>query len=114
MNTNSQLIISYGGHICGGFLMTVAKHVCLCFGYLFKIFSGYNYAMFPFDACTYDACQIFALMVALRSGIKFRWLIYFMVHPKEFISGRLVNTCSVGCNNCRCWIDTHLTFPELS
>ena len=40
--------------------------------------------------------------------------IYFMVHPKKFISVRLVNTCYVGCNNCRCWTDTHLTFPKLS
>ena len=34
--------------------------------------------MFPFDAC-----QIFALMVVLKSGIKFRWLMYFMVCPKD-------------------------------
>ena len=41
------------------------------FGYPFEIFSlEYNYAMFPFDTCTYDACQIFALMVVIKSDIK--------------------------------------------
>ena len=41
--------------------------------------------LFVFDAivyyqvssCTYDACEILALMVVLRSGIKLGWLIYF-------------------------------------
>ena len=44
----------------GGFLMTVISHVHLCFRCPFKIFLVYNYAMFPFDTCTYDAYQIFA------------------------------------------------------
>ena len=99
MSTSFQLIIFYGGHICGIFLMTVIRHVCLCIGYLFEILLGYNYAAFLFDTCSCDAYQISALMVVPKSGIKFGWLIYFMVCPKKFVSGRLVNTCSVGCNN---------------
>ena len=65
VSTNFQLIIFYGGHTCGGFLITVISHVHLCFGCLFKIFLVYNYAVFPFDVCTCDACQIFALIVVL-------------------------------------------------
>ena len=35
---------------------------------------AYNHVTFPFDVCTYDACQIFALMVVIKSGIKSGWL----------------------------------------
>ena len=63
-----------------------------------------------FVSCMWD----FALMVVHKSGIKLEWLIYFLVCPNEVTSGRLVNICSAGCNNCRSCIDTHLTFPELS
>ena len=38
---------------CGGFLISVIRHVCLCFEYQFEIFLMYNYATFPFDVCTY-------------------------------------------------------------
>ena len=58
--------------------------------------------------------SFFTLMVVLGSGIKLGWLIYFVACPNEVISGRLVNTCSVLCNSCRCCIETCLTFPELS
>ena len=70
--------------------------------------------LFPFDACTNDACQIFVLILVSKSGIRFGLLMYFVVHSKEFISGRLVNTCSTGCNSCKCQIDTLLTFPKWS
>ena len=89
MSTNFQFVLFYGRHMWGGFSMTVIRHVCLCFRYPFKIFLGYNYGTFPFDTCTYDACQTFALMVVLTSGINIRWSMYFMVCAKEFISGRL-------------------------
>ena len=98
----------------GGFLMTVISHMSLCFGCLFEIFLVYKYVMFPFDTCTYDVYQICALMVLLKCGIKFEWSMYFIVFLKEFISWRLVNMCSVRCNICKCWINTHSTFPKLS
>ena len=59
------------------------------------------------------ACVFFALILVLRSGISLGWLIYFVVQLNEVMSGRLVNMCSVGYNNCKC-IDTCLTFPALS
>ena len=114
MSNNFQLFILYCGHMCGGFLMTVIGHVCLYFGCpcskYFRVWLWY----FSLDACIYYACEVFALMVVFRSGIKLGWLIHLMVCPNDFISGRLVNTCSAGCNNCRCCIDTHFTLPTLS
>ena len=56
---------------------------------------------------------VFALLVVLRSGYV-RWLAYLVACPNEVLSGRFVNTCSVGYNNCKCCIDTHLTFPALT
>ena len=41
-------------------------------------------------------------------------VIYFVVQLNNVMSGRLDNTCSAGCNICKCCIDTHLTFPALS
>ena len=99
VSNNFQLIIFYGWYMWGGFLMTVIRHVCVCFGHPFEIFLGYKYTTFPFGAFTYDACEVFALIVVLRSNIKLGWLIYFVIHPKEFISRRLFNTCSVGCDD---------------
>ena len=72
------------------------------------------YKCFPFDAYIYVACQIISLMMVLKSGIKLRWLMHLVVQPKEFISGKLVNTCSVRGNSCKCWIDTLLILPKLS
>ena len=41
--------------------------------------------MIPFDVFTYDACQIFALMVVLKSGIRFVWLMNFLVSKGIYI-----------------------------
>ena len=105
MSTNFYLVIVYGRHMCGGFLMTAISHVHLFFRCPSKIFLVYNcdilYHVFLFDICTYDVCQIFALMVVLKSCIKFGWLMYLVAHQKEFISGKLVNTCFVRCNHCK-------------
>ena len=56
----------------------------------------------------------FALIVVLRSGIRLGRLLYLVVQPNEVMSGRLVNICSAGYNNCKYYNDTHLTFPALS
>ena len=69
---------------------------------------------FSFDVCTYGACQIFALMVVIKSGINFVWLMYLVACQKEFISKRLINICSVECNSYKCGIDTLLILPKLS
>ena len=52
--------------------------------------------------------------VVLKSGIKSGWSMYLVAHLKEFISGRLANMSSVGCNSCKCEIDTLLILPKLS
>ena len=62
----------------------------------------------------YHTCAFFALSVVLRSGIKLGWLIYLVVHPNHVMSSRLVNTHSAWYNNCKCCIDSCLTFPALS
>ena len=71
-----------------------------------------------FDACCkcllHHAYAFFALIVVFRSGIRLEWLIYLVMWSNEVMSGRLVNTCSVGYNYCKCCIDTHLTFSALS
>ena len=41
-------------------------------------------------------CEFLALMVALRSGIRLGWLIFFMAYPYEVMLGILVNTCPLG------------------
>ena len=41
-------------------------------------------------------------------------LMYFVVHTNEAIFGNWVCAWSVGYNNCKCHIDAHLNFPELS
>ena len=46
--------------MCFSSLMTVISHVHLYFRCPSEIFLVYIHAMLPFDACTYDACQIFA------------------------------------------------------
>ena len=60
------------------------------------------------------AYVFFTLMAVFRSGIKLGWLIYLVVHPNEVLSGRLVNTCSTGYNNCKCCIVQETHFPALS
>ena len=62
----------------------------------------------------YVICVFFPLIVVLRLGIRSGWLIYLVVWPDEVMSGKLVNTCSAGYNNCKHCIDTHLTFQALS
>ena len=47
-------------------------------------------------------------------GTNLGWLMYLVVHPNVVRSGRWISTWSVGCSNCKCWMDTHLTFPVLS
>ena len=98
--------------MCSGFLMTVVSHVNLFFGCPFEIFLVYNYGILYCVSfwCMYLWCMLdFALMVVLKSYIKHGWLIYLLVCQKEFISGRLVNICSVGCNHCK-----YLILPEFS
>ena len=58
--------------------------------------------------------MFFLLIVVLRSGIRLAWLMCLIVEPNEVMSGRLIRMYSVGYNNCKCCIDTHLTFPTLS
>ena len=57
-------------------------------------------------------CAFFTLIAVLRLGIRLGQLIYFVAY--EGMSGRLVNTCSSGCCNCKGYIDTCLTYPVLS
>ena len=49
-----------------------------------------------------------------KSGIRLELLIYLVIHLNEVMSGRCVNTCSIGCNYSKCCIDSHLVFPMLS
>ena len=59
-------------------------------------------------------CAFFPSTVVLRLGIMLGWLMYLVVCLNDAISGRLVNTCSVEYNNCKCCIDTCLNIPALS
>ena len=55
----------------------------------------------------YNVCLLLVSAVG-KLDIRLWWLIYFIVCLNEVISGRWISTCSVGCNNCRCCIDTCL------
>ena len=61
VSTNFQLIIFYGLHMCGGFLMTVITQVHLYFRFPFEIFLVYNYAIL---------CYVFLLMHILKMHVR--------------------------------------------
>ena len=98
--------------MCSNTLMTIIIHVCilLLITNIYYITNVLHY----FDACCKcllcNAYAFYTLIIVLISGIRLGWLIYLAVWPNEVMSGRLVNTCSVGCNNCKYCIDTYLTF----
>ena len=103
--------------MCSITLMTINVHVHLLF--LINILDIYDIAnvLYYFDSfcrCLLDHASAFFAFMVLISVIKLGWLIYLVVCPNEGMSGRLVNTCSMGYNNCKCYIDTHLTLPALS
>ena len=84
--------------------MTIIMHVSHLLP--ITIFDIYDVAnvLHYFDACCqcllHHAYVFFALIVVLRTGIKLGLLIYLVVHQNEVMSGRLVNICTVGNNNC--------------
>ena len=100
--------------MCSITLMAIIKHMCLLL--LMSVLDIYDVAnvLHYFQVCCrcllHHVYVFFALMVVLRSGIKLEWLIYLLVCPHNVMSGKLVNTCSLWYNNCKCCIDTYLTF----